>query len=324
MAYLLSFVLICFSALFSGLTLGLMGLNVNHLRRQAELGNTQAQRVYAFRKNGNQLLTSLLLGNVLVNAILSVYLGSIATGIIAVTLATVLIFVFGEILPQAVFSRYALPLGARLAPIVHIICWLTWPIAYPIGKGLDRLLGREMPTMYSKRELMEIVSELEDLPSGPIDRDEERIVHGALQFSTKRTCEVMTPIERVHTIRSDQVLDDAARHTIIERGHSRVPVIHPTTGNVVGVLYTKDILIEPNHSTAYEAAEHTYLRIHPLEMLDTVLAHMLKRKQHLGVVEDADGNLIGVITLEDIIEEVIQQEIVDEDDHVVMVKNGSA
>lgn len=322
MEYAISAILICFSALFSGLTLGLLGLNIHHLKRQARLGNAHATRIVPIREHGNQLLSALLLGNVLVNSILSIYLGSIATGVVAATAATALIFIFGEILPQAAFARHALRFGSLFVPFVHLWLWVTWPITYPLGRILDRLLGKELPMMYSKQELMEIVSELEDSPGSPIDRDEERIVHGALKFSHTKVCEVMTSIPAVRSFMASDTLNDTLRHDIIATGHSRFPVIERDSGHVVGILYTKDVLIEPKHITVYEAAEHSYLRVHPLETLDTILAHMLRRKQHMGVVLDADDTMVGVITMEDIIEEVIQQEIIDEDDHVVAVRNG--
>jgi metal transporter CNNM len=113
MTYIIITVLIFFSALFSGLTLGLMGLDKYELKRKVELGNADAQKVYPLRKQGNLLLTTLLVGNVAVNAALSIFLGSIASGLVAGVVATVLIVIFGEIIPQSVFSRFALKLGAR-------------------------------------------------------------------------------------------------------------------------------------------------------------------------------------------------------------------
>jgi Cyclin M transmembrane N-terminal domain len=193
MDYLIVFVLLALSALFSGLTLGLMGLNTHTLARQARLGNIYAQKILPLRTKGNQLLTTLILANVLVNTVLSVFLGSIASGIVAVGIATTLIFVLGDILPQAVFARHGLRFGAYWAPYTHALILILSPITYPIGWLLDYFLGEELPTIYSKQELMEIISEHEDSEHSPIDGDEERIVHGALQFSHKKASDVMTP-----------------------------------------------------------------------------------------------------------------------------------
>lgn len=317
MDYLITALLLAASALFSGLTLGLMSLSVDGLRRKGKLGSRAAQRIYPLRKRGNQLLTTLLLGNVAVNSTLAVYLGSIAPGVVAGVVATGLIFLLGEIIPQAVFARHGLRFGAYSAPLVRILMLVAWPITYPIATLLDRLLGEELPTVYSKRELMEIIAEHEDSEHSAIDEDEERILHGALQFSHKPARDVMTPRERVFMYEADEVLNHRLRETIIKTGRSRFPVYRRQPDNIIGVLYTKDVLIEPKDVTVLEACDRQFLLVRPNETLDTVMALMLRKKMHLGVVIDHNEEFLGVIALEDILEEVIQMEILDEDDHVV-------
>lgn len=313
----ISIILIGFSALFSGLTLGLMSLDVHTLKRQKTLGNRHAATVYPLRAKGNQLLTALLLGNVAVNTALSIFLGSVATGIIGGIIATSLIFVFGEIVPQAVISRHALSFGARTAPIVRILMLITFPITWPIGALLDKFLGEELPTVYTKRELMQIISEHEDNDKSAIDQDEERILHGALQFSHKKVTEVMTPRVVVHALEATEILDEAKRKELVESGFSRFPVYRGSVDSIIGILYAKDVVLESTNEPVVDVCEHTYIKVRDNERLDTVLACMLKRRQHMAVVFDEFGGFVGVITMEDIIEEVIQQEIIDEDDRVV-------
>jgi len=154
MEYVITLLLIGFSALFSGLTLGLMGLDVHELKRKAKLGDKNAIKIYPIRKHGNLLLATLLLGNVGVNSALSVFLGSIATGVVAGIVATALIFLFGEIIPQAVISRHALKFGAQTTWLVWIFLALLFPLTYPIAWVLNKMLGSEMPTIYSKHELI--------------------------------------------------------------------------------------------------------------------------------------------------------------------------
>jgi len=161
MQYLIVVVLILFSALFSGLTLGLMGLGADELKRKVSLGDKDAVKVYKVRKNGNLLLTTLLIGNVAVNTTLSIFLGSIAAGLTAGLVATGLIVVFGEITPQAIFSKFALKLGAKTAWLVRIFIFVLYPITYPISWILDKSLGDELPTVYSKKELVKIIEEHE-------------------------------------------------------------------------------------------------------------------------------------------------------------------
>jgi metal transporter CNNM len=314
MDYLITAGLLFLSAMFSGLTLGLMGLDVHALKRKARLGNKQALAILPVRERGNQLLTTLLLGNVAVNAVLAIFLGSIASGVVAGLIATALIFMFGEIIPQAVISRHAMRVGAYSAPVVGLLMKVSWPIAAPIGHMLDKMLGDEVPVLYTKRELMEIVSEHEDSRKSDLDQDEERIVHGALQFSTKKVLEVMTPRDKVELLYTDEMVDDKLRQKITEDGFSRYPVLEKEPNRIIGVLYTKDLIVAEDNVPVQDVCEHKHLRTRSTDTLDTVLAYMLKRRQHMAMVTDEVGNFLGVITLEDIIEEVIQQEILDEDD----------
>ncbi len=317
MEYIISLFLIVCSAIFSGLTIGYFSLDISSLKRKASAGDKKALAVYPLRAQGNLLLTTLLLGNVTVNTILSVYLGSLASGVFASLLATGLIFVFGEIGPQALFSRHALSFGSKFAPLTRCLIFIAYPIAFPVAYTLDKLLGHAIPTMYSHSELMQLVSEHEDSEHSPIDADEERIIHGALQFSHLKAREVMTPIDEVIMFDENQTLTNEFFTQVADKGYSRYPVYSGKRTNIIGLLYTKDLLTEDEeiaiHATE-DALETDILRIRPGTFLDVILSQMLKQKRHLAIVEQKSGEAIGVLSLEDIIEEIIQVEIEDEDD----------
>jgi metal transporter CNNM len=127
--YIIIFILILFSALFSGLTIGLLGLDKSELERKIKIGDKFALKIYSVRKNGNLLLVTLLLGNVLVNSILSIFLGDMFSGLVAVIASTALIVIFGEILPQAIFYRYAMKVGYYFVPLVKIFQIIFFPLA---------------------------------------------------------------------------------------------------------------------------------------------------------------------------------------------------
>jgi len=252
-----------------------------------------------------------------VNSILSVYLGTEADGVVASLVSTTLIFLFGEIGPQALFSRHAMWFASRLAPLTRVLVIITYPIAFPVSYTLDRLLGHATPEMYSHRELMQIVSEHEESEHSDIDADEERIVHGALQFSHRRVREVMTPIEDVIMFDENQKLNDHFFNEVGEAGYSRFPIYSGNKTNIVGILFAKDLLTEDEEISikqTEDAFEEHIMRIRPSTFLDVVLSNMLKRKQHLAIVQNKSGEAVGVLSLEDIIEEIIQTEINDEDD----------
>jgi len=317
MEYLISVVLVIFSALFSGLTLGLLSLDTHSLRRRAKHGDTEAAVIYPIRVKGNLLLTTLLLGNVAVNTTLSIFLGSIAPGLVAGLIATTLIVLFGEILPQAIISRHALWFGSRTMWFTKVAIVVFYPVAWPIAKLLDHFLGSELPAIYSNKELMDIISEHEDSEHSPIDADEERIVHGALQFSHLRVREVMTKADQVVMYDENQRLNHNFFTEVNEAGYSRLPIYSGNRNNVIGILYVKDLLVEDEDISikqTEEALDRDCLQVKGGELLDSVLGRMLKSKQHIALVRNRKGKFLGVIALEDIIEEIIQQEIEDEGD----------
>ena len=317
MDYIITVVLVLLSAFFSGLNLGLFTIDTQTLKRQASLGNIYAARLYPIRAYGNQLLATLLLGSITVNTTLAIYLGTLLNGVVAGFLATTIIFLFGEIIPQAIFSRHALYVGSVSAPLVYVALFIFSPVAYPIAYILNKLLGDELPKMYSKQELMHIISEHENSEHSTIDADEERIMHGALQFSHRTVREVMTPVENVAMFDENQRLTHSFFEEVAEHGYSRFLVYRGNRSNVVGILFAKDLLVEDENIAIHEteeAFETDFLKVRASTLLDGVLSKMLKQKRHIAVVFSKNNQCVGVISLEDIIEEILQYEIEDEDD----------
>ena len=142
---LLLILLLSFSGLFSGLNLGLMSLTPYDLTVIQEAGTPNdkvyAKRIYPVRKRGNFLLCTILLGNVLVNSTSTILLDTLISGILAVVGSTFAIVIFGEIIPQAVCSRHGLKVGAKTIVLTYIFMILTSPIAFPLSKVLDYILG---------------------------------------------------------------------------------------------------------------------------------------------------------------------------------------
>ena len=317
MTYVVVIVLVSFSGLFSGLTLGLLGLDKSELERKIQLGNIAAKKVYSVRRKGNLLLCTLLLGNVAVNSALAIFLGNIASGFLAGILATGLIVIFGEIIPQATFSRYALQFGANTAWLVKIFIFVLYPVSFPIAFVLDKALGEEMNTIYSKRELVKIIAEHKVATESEVDEDEHRIVKGALSFSDKTAQKIMTPRTVLYLLEINDVLSDELLDEIREEGFTRIPVYDGSLDNVVGVLYSKDLIgIRSGKMVSDFSNRHKILKISLETKLDDLLNLFIKSKTHLALVLDEYGGLDGVVTLEDVIEEVFSVEILDETDAI--------
>ena len=315
MDYIIVICLVLLSGLFSGLTLGLLSLDKNELERKISLGNKAAKKVYAVRKRGNLLLCTLLLGNVAVNSTLAIFLGNIASGVVAGLIATGLIVVFGEIIPQATFARYALQVGARTAWIVKFFIIILYPICGPIAWILNKALGDEMPSIYSKKELIEIVKEHGGSKKSDVDDDEERIIEGALSYSDKTVEQVMTPRTVVYALEVNAALNKTRLREIKKEGFTRIPVYRDEIDNIVGILYAKDLIdikLGRKVSTIYK--KQKILTVPSEQKLDQLLNMFIASKVHLAFVVDEYRGLDGVVSLEDIIEEILKREIVDESD----------
>ena len=315
MDYLIIVLLVSLSGLFSGLTLGFFTLDTSDLKRKADLGDKKAKKILPIRKNGNLLLCTLLVGNAATNSALSIYLGSIAPGLIAGLIATALIVVFGEIIPQASFSRYALTVGSKLSWLVKFFIAIFYIVCKPMSLILNKALGEEIPTIYSKHELIKIVEEHEDSKISDIDADEEKIIRGALSFSNKTVSDIMTPRTQIFSFSHNQKITKKILHEIIEVGHSRIPVYKNKVDNIVGILYVKDMISHNyKNKTAKDLARKKVLFVDYNKPLDDLLAAFRKTRNHLFVVLGEYGNVTGIVTIEDVIEEIIGEEIVDEYD----------
>ena len=323
--YLIVLLLLILSALFSGLTLGLMGLDASEVKRKAKLKDKNAIRIYPLRKKGNQLLCTLLIGNVAVNSALAVFLGSIATGLIAGLTATALIVIFGEIIPQSVFSRHALKYGAKAIPIVYLFHIILFPLTWPLAKILDRALGRELPTVYSKRELKLLLEDHKKSKRSKLDHDELSILHGGLSYSDKLVKDVMTPRVNIFFVNKSQILTKTILKKITKKGHSRIPVFDKTVDDVVGILYAKDLIpIDPRDKVKIESVMRKSVQsITKKKPLDNVLNRFKKQRVHILIVKDQFDGVAGIITLEDVLEEIVG-EIVDEFDKVVDMRKLEA
>lgn len=316
-----SIVLLGFSALFSGLTLGLLSLSSFELRRKADLGNAEAKLVFPIRSKGNELLVALLVGNVVVNSALTVVLDSylpgetVTSAVFAVIVSTVLITFFGEILPQAFLKKNGLRFGAQLSPYISIYLKLMSPIARPIGRMLDSTVGTDVPDIYSTDELVKILEEHERSDDSDIEADEIAIVRNAINFGEKLVRDVMTPRSVVAAIDESEVLSPQVLKELHDAGHSRFPAYNESLDEITGVLYLRDLVDVSKHSkTVKQAMKSDIYFVNESQALDHALNAFIRTKTHLFIVINEFKEMTGIVTIEDIIEEIMGREIVDEFD----------
>ncbi|RSH84636.1 uncharacterized protein EHS24_006160 [Apiotrichum porosum] len=324
---ILSVVLVLLGGIFSGLTLGLMGLDTINLQVLSQAGTEaereQAPRVLALLQSGRHtMLVVLLLCNTLVNTSLPVFLDNIiGGGVIAVLGATALELIFGEVIPQAICNKYGLAIGATFAPLVRALIILLYPIAKPIAMLLDYLFGaHDESVMYRKAELKAFVAlGVED----KLADDELNLLGSVLEFSNKTVASVMVPLADVYQLPGDRVADDDLIVEVLRKGHTRIPVHDPKIpGAFLGVMLTRALI-------GYDAAEErpvSQLITQPLPQCPTDLSlveamnYFQTGRSHILLVSTSPGRqegAVGIVTLEDVVEELIGKEIIDETDQFV-------
>ncbi|KAJ8467127.1 hypothetical protein OPV22_029679 [Ensete ventricosum] len=397
--------LVLFAGIMSGLTLGLMSLGLVDLEILQRSGTPtekkQAAQILPVVQKQHQLLVTLLLCNAAAMEALPLYLDKIFHPFVAVVLSVTFVLTFGEVIPQAICTRYGLAVGANFVWLVRILMIICYPIAYPIGKVLDCALGHNESALFRRAQLKALVSihGQEAGKGGELSHDETTIISGALDLTEKTAEAAMTPIESTFSLDVNSKLDWEAIGKILARGHSRVPVYSGNPKNIIGLLLVKSLLaVRAETETPVSAVSIRRIPRVPADMplydilnefqkgsshmaavvktkgtsktppltegekleaddkssgkselmapllskggakSDSVFVDMDKwqNKQDIGdkptlqlndaaasvlahLTEDQDGEVIGIITLEDVFEELLQEEIVDETDEYVDV-----
>ncbi|ORY35604.1 hypothetical protein BCR39DRAFT_511086 [Naematelia encephala] len=318
--------LVLLGGVFAGLTLALMGSDDLNLRVLASSSDDPKERKAAAKvlrllsRGRHWVLVVLLLGNVIVNESLPIFLDDVlGGGVAAVVVSTTMIVIFGEIIPQAVCVRFGLAIGGVCAPFVFGLMILFAPIAYPTAKLLDYVLGAEEGHTYKKAELKSFL-QFHREGDEPLRDDEIGILNGVLSLNDKHAKEIMTPISDCLILPSNKVLDHASIDQILLSGFSRIPIHEPgQKSNFVGMLLVKR-LITYNPEDEWPVSKFPLLPLpearpdincfQALDYFQTGRAHLLLITESPGKGEGA----MGIVSLEDLIEEIIGEEIVDETD----------
>ncbi|KAL0384352.1 UNVERIFIED_CONTAM: DUF21 domain-containing protein [Sesamum radiatum] len=284
--------LVLFAGLMSGLTLGLMSLSLVDLEVLAKSGTPKdkqhAAKILPVVKNQHLLLCTLLICNAAAMEALPIFLDSLVSAWGAILISVTLILLFGEIIPQSVCSRYGLAIGAAVAPVVRVLVWICFPVAYPISKLLDLLLGHRHRALFRRAELKTLVNlhGNEAGKGGELTHDETTIIAGALELSEKTAGDAMTPISETFAIDINAKLDRSLMNLILEKGHSRVPVYYEQPTNIIGLVLVKNLLtIHPEDEVPVKSVTIRRIPRVPETMpLYDILNEFQKGHSHMAVV----------------------------------------
>ncbi|EGG42718.1 hypothetical protein Nlim_0431 [Candidatus Nitrosarchaeum limnium SFB1] len=309
-------ILIGLSGFFSGLEVALVGTRkatVNQLVKQKVKG---ASALFKLKSNPGWMMASVNLGNNVVNVGSSAFATSIALRIfgndglaIAVGIMTFLILVFGEITPKTYCNANATKIALRFAPVLLIFGYAFWPIVKileMITKSIVKLTGSSYHgPLITEEEIRGIVDQ--GLADKAIEKDESELVHSALEFDDTVIRAVMTPRTKMFTLPAKMLLLDALP-LINENPHSRIPIFGETQDDIVGFIHVRDVLTHlenENKMITLDQISRKPVFASQEKMVSSLLKEMKGRKTHMAIVIDEHGGVEGLVTLEDLIEEIV-------------------
>ena len=322
------FVLLALSAFFSSVETAFSSFNRIRIKNLAQSGNKRANTVISLEEKYDKLLTSVLIGNNIVNIALS----SIATiffvdlikgneslgATLSTIIVTVAVLIFGEITPKVVARENADGYVIAIAPIVNGIMVVLTPLSIIFG-GWSALVHKVFNSKSEQAsitgdELITIVDEAEE--DGAIETDEGNLIRSAIEFNDVCAGDILTPRVDICAVPKDASIEEIAK-TFMENSYSRLPVYDEDIDDIIGVLHQKDFFVA-YHNNNKTVTKHLKKPVHVTEhiKLDDLLQVLKREKSHLAVVVDEFGGTMGIVTMEDIIEELIG-DVWDEHDEVV-------
>lgn len=271
-------------------------------------------------KNPNEMLTGLLVGNNIVNILASSIatvvtinvIGEASSSSVAVATIgmTIIILIFGEITPKIIAKNQAVKIAGIVINIIYYFTWILKPIIkilIMISKFIGRMLGIEIKNegfMITEEDIISFVNVGE--AEGIIEEEEKEMIHSIVGFGETTAKEVMTPRTSMFALEGEKTLDDVWDE-IIENGFSRIPVYKDTIDNIIGVLYVKDVLSiikDGKTDTPIKNFVRLGYFVPETKSIIEILQEFRSMKVHIAMVLDEYGGIVGLVTIEDLIEEI--------------------
>ena len=314
--------LVACSAFFSASETAFSSLNQIRLKSRAEDGDASAARVLAMAEKYDKLLSTILIGNNIVNIaaasigtiLFTRALGAERGATMSTIVLTIVVLIFGEVTPKSLAKEMPETVATAVSPMLNLLMVLFTPLTWLFSQW-KRLLGHfvhstEEDTI-TEGELMTMVSEAEN--DGELTDRESELIRSAIEFDDVEVEEILTPRVDVVAVEDNTSLDEVAQ-TFAESGYSRLPVYHDTIYNIIGVVHEKDFyLARLKKETSLEELVKPTLYTTGSTQISQLLRTLREQHHHLAVVVDEYGGTEGIITLEDILEELVG-EIWDEHD----------
>ena len=326
-------VLICLllSAYFSATETAFSTFNRIRLKTAAEKGDKKAQLVLDLAEDYDRLISTILIGNNIVNILAAsmatlffqrvVFSGDISKSELAATISTavltVLVLIFGEISPKTIAKNSPDKFAMFSAPIIKILKSVFCVLTFVFQKWqnlLAKIFKPEEDTGITEEELISIIEEAEE--DGDIDEEESTLIKSAIEFGDLEVGDIFTPRIDITALPANADKETVAR-TFTESGYSRIPVYEGDLDNVVGILYYKDFyaLVKDKNVPISEIVKPVIF-VAKTQNVNDLMKDLQEKQLHMAVVMDEYGSTAGIVTLEDILEEIVG-DIWDEHDEII-------
>lgn len=317
-------VMLGLSAFFSGAETALVSISNHRVRHMAQKGGRISKLLLRLKEDPQRMLTTILIGNNLVNIGAAAFATSIAIGIfgdtgvgIATGVMTLLILIFGEITPKSLATQF----NEGYSKLAALPIWYLSVILYPFIKIFDwffRIVlkifgGKPEKQSLSEDYLKSMVSISEE--EGEIKEMEKEMVNKIFEFDDINADEIMTPKTDMFLLDSKIKVKKALKEALL-KPHSRIPVYEDNSENIVGIVHLRDLIEasskKKNDTTVEKIMKKPYF-VPETKKIDSLLKQFQKKKEHMAIIVDEHGIITGLVTLEDILEEIVG-EIMDETD----------
>ena len=317
------------SAYFSATETAFSTFNKIRVKNLAEKGNKRASRALQLSENYDTLISTILIGNNIVNilaaSLSTLYFTELLKGgsaeqfatSISTAVMTLLVLTFGEISPKTLAKQSPEKFVLFATPIISILVVLFSPLSF-IFKQLQNLLSKifkaDEDQGMTEEELISIIEEAAE--EGDLDEEESTLIKSAIEFNELEVGDIFTPRIDITAVRSDISKEDMAK-VFTESGYSRIPIYDDDLDNIHGIVYYKDFFSDA-HTTGIPITEivKPVMYVTKTQKINDVLKELQEKQMHMAIVTDEYGSTAGIVTLEDILEEIVG-EIWDEHDEIV-------
>ena len=318
-------ILVILSAYFSATETAFTSLNRIRLKSKADAGNRRAALALKLVDQYDKLLSTILVGNNIVNLSAS----SLATvffteglrlqngAVISTAVITIVVLVFGEVSPKSLAKEYPESFAMFSAPMMRILMVILTPVNFLFSllkKLLSKVFHKQGDSGITEEELVTMVDQAES--EGGLDQHESKLIRSAIEFNDMEVDEILTPRVDIVAVEDTDSMDEIAQ-AFAESGYSRLPVYHEDIDDIIGVIHEKDF-----HAARYRGQTDVKAITGPMlyttgnTKISELLRILQREKAHMVIVVDEYGGTEGLVTLEDIVEELVG-EIWDEHDEVI-------